>query len=125
MVEPGMAHFFILNIKHFEPCIHVLLVTVKLRIKFSSKSFSSGVSLEGWTEYCFDCTLMWYIWVWLYTHELVQEQFFFFLSLVGLFNKLKTKTQTWFIYKQININEIFIKTEVTYEHVHLPSKKSQ
>ena len=34
MVEPRMAHFYIQNIKHFEPCIHVP-VTVKLRIKFA------------------------------------------------------------------------------------------
>jgi len=55
-----ISHFFILNIKHFEPCIHVLPVTVKLFYKIFFKIFFFFcVSLEGWIEYYFDCTLMW------------------------------------------------------------------
>ena len=41
-------------------------------------------------------------------HEFVQKQFFF-LSSACLSNKPKTKAQAWLIYKQTNMNELFIK----------------
>lgn len=47
----------------------------------------------------------------LIAHKFVYEQFFFFffcLVSACLLNKFKTKAQVWLIYKQINMNEVFI-----------------
>ena len=42
-------------------------------------------------------------WAWLFTNK------FFCSGLACLSNKPKTKTQAWLIYKQTNMNELFIK----------------
>ena len=40
---------------------------------------------------------------------IVHNFFFFFLGSTCLLNKPKTKAQAWIIYKQMNMNELFIK----------------
>ena len=45
----------------------------------------------------------------LIAHELIHKQIFC-LDSACLLNKPKTKAQAWFIYKQTNMNELFIKS---------------
>ena len=45
----------------------------------------------------------------LIAHELVVKFFFFWLGLVCLLNEPKTKAQAWLIYKQKNMNKLFIE----------------
>ena len=51
---------------------------------------------------------------------IVHKQFFFFFFLLklGLFaclsNKPKIKAQVWLIYKQMNMNELFIELSLNY-----------
>ena len=57
---------------------------------------------------CLDCFISSLI-----VHELVREQFFF-LGTACLLNKPKTKAQALLIYKQINMNKLFIDSSPSY-----------
>ena len=48
----------------------------------------------------------------LIAHELVCEQFFC-LGLACLLNESKTKTQVWLIYKQANMNKLFVESSLS------------
>ena len=52
----------------------------------------------------------------LYFHEHFRDSFilFFCLGSPHLLNKPKTKDQTWLIYKQTNVNKLFIKLRTSY-----------
>ena len=48
----------------------------------------------------------------LITHELIREQIFL-LGSACLLNDPKTKAQAWLVYKQININKLFIELSLS------------
>ena len=56
---------------------------------------------------CFNCFVLSLI-----AHELVCEQIFFCLRLAFLSNKPKTRAQACLIYKQTNIKELFIESNL-------------
>ena len=57
---------------------------------------------------CLNCCLSSLI-----THELVREQIFC-LGSACLLNELKNKAQAWLIYKQTNMNKLFIEPSPSY-----------